>query len=128
VTLQGTLLNHTVTVAAVAAHISNYQQVLADNGPIPFILGESNSLYGEGLAGLSNTFGAAIWGVDFYLYAASQGIQRVHFHQGTDFRVSVTPGRYFCLCCELTRVTLVRRVAARRHQQDLDGHQGPLLR
>jgi len=53
---------------------------------IPFILGETNSLYNEGAPGLSNAFGAALWGIDFNLYCASVGIRRVHMHQGTNYR------------------------------------------
>lgn len=84
-------MNHTVTVHSIAAqtnassHISAYLSS-AYNTSIPYILGETNSLYNEGKPGLSNSFGAALWGVDFNLYCASVGIQRVHMHQGTDYR------------------------------------------
>jgi hypothetical protein len=56
------------------AALSNYS--------IPYILGETNSLFDGGAPGLSNTFGAALWGVDFNLWCASQGIHRTHMHQG----------------------------------------------
>lgn len=56
------------------------------NYSIPYILSETNSLYNEGAPGLSNSFGAALWGVDFNLWCASQGIRRVHMHQGTNYR------------------------------------------
>lgn len=88
VTLQGTLMNHTLVLQNVDA-LKNLSMVLAADGlteDIPFILGEHNSLYHQGAPGLSNTFGAALWGVDFNLYAASQGIRRQHMHQGTDYR------------------------------------------
>lgn len=81
-------MNHTRVVQNVNA-LANLSQVLAEDGlteDIPFILGEHNSLYNEGAPGLSNAFGAALWGVDFNLYAASQGIRRQHMHQGTDYR------------------------------------------
>ncbi|KAF4630913.1 hypothetical protein G7Y89_g7220 [Cudoniella acicularis] len=84
ITLQGTLMNHTKTVLSV-----NNQAQLAANlsyTNIPFILGETNSLYNQGARGLSNAFGAALWVIDFNLYCASVGIQRVHMHQGTNFR------------------------------------------
>lgn len=77
-------MNHSSTVhsissqVALAANLSHYN--------IPFILGETNSLYNEGAPGLSNSFGAALWGVDFNLWCASVGIRRVHMHQGTDYR------------------------------------------
>lgn len=78
VTLQGTLMNHTVTVRSVNAQ-AQLGQNLSYTG-LPFILGETNSLYNQGKPGLSNAFGAALWGIDFNLYCASVGIQRVHMH------------------------------------------------
>ncbi|RDL31202.1 (Trans)glycosidase [Venustampulla echinocandica] len=84
VTLQGTLMNHTKTIQSV-----NDQAQLAKNltyTGIPFILGETNSLYNQGAPGLSNAFGAALWGFDFNLYCASVGIRRVHMHMGTNYR------------------------------------------
>ena len=85
VTLQGTLMNHSSTVASVA-HQVNESALLLANSSLPFILGETNSLYNEGAPSLSNAFGAALWGVDFNLWCASQGIRRVHMHQGTNYR------------------------------------------
>ncbi|EXJ80877.1 hypothetical protein A1O3_07164 [Capronia epimyces CBS 606.96] len=84
VTLQGTLMNHTSTVQSVVKHV-NESSLLADTG-IPYILGEANSLYNEGAPGLSNSFGAALWGADFNLYCAATGIRRVHMHQGINYR------------------------------------------
>jgi hypothetical protein len=84
VTLQGTLMNHTETVNSISSQLS-LASALA-NYSIPFILGETNSLYNEGAPGLSNSFGAALWGVDFNLWCASQNIRRVHMHQGTNYR------------------------------------------
>lgn len=88
VTLQKTLMNHTAVIQNAAPHIDLMQNLSAENltPNIPYILGETNSLYNEGRAGLSNSFGAALWGVDWNLYCASQGIRRVYMHQGTDYR------------------------------------------
>lgn len=88
VTLQHTLMNHTNTVNSVAKHVALARTLAAKNltTGIPYILGEHNSLYNQGRPGLSNAFGAALWGIDFNLYAASQGIRRTHMHQGTDYR------------------------------------------
>lgn len=77
-------MNHTSTVPSISSQV-NEPNHLAYTG-IPFILGEINSLYNEGAPGLSNSFGAALWGVDFNLWCASVGIRRVHMHQGTDYR------------------------------------------
>jgi hypothetical protein len=81
-------MNHTSTVTSVNKLANLSRTLTADNltPGIPFILGETNSLYNEGAPGLSNAFGAALWGVDFNLYCASQSIHRTHMHQGTNFR------------------------------------------
>ncbi|TVY28785.1 Beta-glucuronidase [Lachnellula hyalina] len=84
VTLQSTLMNHTKTTSSVSAQAALAQNLSSYD--IPFILGETNSLYNEGAPGLSNAFGAALWGIDFNLYCASVGIRRVHMHQGTNYR------------------------------------------
>ncbi|KAI1408954.1 glycoside hydrolase family 79 protein [Hypoxylon sp. FL1857] len=85
VTLQGTLMNHSSTVRSIAAHLSENSSLPLGAGT-PYILGETNSLYHQGRPGLSNSFGAAMWAIDFALYAAVVGIGRVHFHMGTDYR------------------------------------------
>lgn len=85
VTLQGTLMNHTSTVKSVNSHL-NESAYLREYTDLPYLLGETNSLYNEGAPGLSNSFGATLWGVDFNLYCAANNISRVHMHQGTDYR------------------------------------------
>jgi hypothetical protein len=58
-------MNHTSTVNSIAKQL-NESRLLAEyeaSQGIPFILGETNSLYNEGAPGLSNSFGAALWGV-----------------------------------------------------------------
>jgi hypothetical protein len=52
----------------------------------PYILGETNSLARQGLPLVSDTFGAALWNLDFALHVASIGIHRVHMHQGVNYR------------------------------------------
>jgi len=64
-------MNHTSTVVSVAKHLN--ESKLLSNVGLPYILGETNSLYNE-------------WGVDFNLYCAAMGIARVHMHQGTNYR------------------------------------------
>jgi hypothetical protein len=77
-------MNHSSTIHSISSQLAE-RDALA-NYSIPFILGETNSLYNEGAPGLSNSFGAGLWGVDFNLWCASQGIRRVHMHQGTNYR------------------------------------------
>ena len=88
VTLQNTLMNHSSTVASIAKQLNSFHRLstLPVSRNIPFILGETNFLYNQGRPGLSNTFGAALWGVDFNLWSAANNIQRVHMHQGTNYR------------------------------------------
>jgi len=83
-------MNHTSNVHSIASQL-NESHLLSElpqslNPSLPFILGETNSLYNEGAPGLSNSFGAALWGIDFNLYCAANNIQRTHFHQGTNYR------------------------------------------
>lgn len=104
-TLQHTLMNHTRTTRDVDEQVRQYKKIIATGkGKAPLIFGETNSLYFQGKPGLSNSFGAALWGLDFNLYSASAGYQRVHMHQGTNYRVRDTLKRfrgdnahYFCL-------------------------------
>lgn len=61
VTLQRTLMNHTSNVETVARHLLERQRLRAlPDGffpeHVPFILGETNSLFNTGRPGLSNTF------------------------------------------------------------------------
>ncbi len=90
VTLQGTLLNHTRTKSSVDAHVAEFAEISAAAAAaapgLVQIQGETNSLYNQGKPGLSNSFGAALWGIDFNLYCASAGIGRVHMHMGTNYR------------------------------------------
>lgn len=77
-------MNHTRTVEAVNDKLNVWNQVTALSG-LRFAFTEVNSLFNIGQPGISNTFGAALWGFDFSLYCASQGVGRVHWQQGTNF-------------------------------------------
>lgn len=83
VTLQNTLLNHTFTTESIRAHLTGYQSIINDGAPI--IVGEANSLFNTGTPNIGNTFGAALWTMDYNLWCASQNISRVHMQQGTNF-------------------------------------------
>ncbi|KAF7192882.1 Beta-glucuronidase, partial [Pseudocercospora fuligena] len=91
ITLRGTLMNHTATIASVD-YLLNISSLVHGSTAhpyprdLPFILGEGNSLARQGRPGLSNTFGAALWGVDANLLLASHNVSRFHMHQGTNYR------------------------------------------
>lgn len=85
-------MTHSKTVKSVDNQVAEYKRVHAVDGDKktpPLIFGETNSLYNQGRPGLSNTFGAALWNIDFNLYSASVGFKRVHMHQGTNYRVGL---------------------------------------
>ena len=124
-------MNHAVTARAVDSHVAEYNTILAQNpsDPAPpMIFGETNSLYNQGRPGLSNTFGAALWGVDFNLYAASVGFKRVHMHMGTNYRVNLPSPRQTPKLTTTVYLPIVRRLAARPNLPRHPGHQSPLLR
>ncbi|KAL2287965.1 hypothetical protein FJTKL_04724 [Diaporthe vaccinii] len=52
---------------------------------VDYSLTESNSFAIHGVPGLSNTVESIVWGVDYLLYAATMGIERVHLHHGVGF-------------------------------------------
>ncbi|KAF8076004.1 hypothetical protein FPV67DRAFT_1664317 [Lyophyllum atratum] len=54
----------------------------AHNAGARYFLGETNSATCGG-GGISPTFGAALWIVEYALQAALNGVERLYFHQGT---------------------------------------------
>jgi hypothetical protein len=60
-------MNHSSIVENLAPQIERREK-LAYLGH-PFVLGELNSIAGEGITGETNVFGAALWLVDFSLWA-----------------------------------------------------------
>lgn len=75
------LMNHSMVVANVEQYASDVQA--ANRLGFEWIFGETNSVSGEGSPVISKTFGAALWVLDYALRAASTGIPRLHFHQGS---------------------------------------------
>ncbi|KAI1774478.1 glycoside hydrolase family 79 protein [Hypoxylon cercidicola] len=49
----------------------------------PYVFGETNSVSGGGAAGVSPTFGAGLWTLDYVLRASYSNISRTYFHHGT---------------------------------------------
>lgn len=86
VTMLGDLMNHTNIIRAISVHMEAHANISAMGLTPPIILGETNSLSGQGLAGVSNAFGAAMWSVGYHLQAAVARIKRIHLHQGVSYR------------------------------------------
>lgn len=53
---------------------------------LTYVLGETNSYSCHGAPGVSNTAGAALWGLDYALLAGQLGITRLYFHQGIGYK------------------------------------------
>lgn len=47
-----------------------------------FHMGETGSAACHGKDGVSNTMGALLWGIDYALFAATIGMDRIFFHNG----------------------------------------------
>lgn len=62
-------MNHTNIKESLASHIQRAKN-LAYLGH-PYVLGELNSIANQGINGVTNVFGDALWLVDFSLYAAA---------------------------------------------------------
>lgn len=71
---------NTASVAYTSRYKSEASAALANRKP--YYLGETNSATCGG-GGISPTFGAALWIVDYAMQAALNGVQRLYFHQGT---------------------------------------------
>lgn len=56
---------------------------------LDYILGETNSYACHGAPGVSNTAGAALWTLDYALFATQLKISRVFFHVGIGFKYSL---------------------------------------
>ncbi|KAI0120506.1 hypothetical protein F4776DRAFT_632888 [Hypoxylon sp. NC0597] len=87
------LANHTVLWLNVSQYVP--QVAAADKAGAPLVMGETNSVSCSGKSGISDTFGAALWGVDYVLLNAAVGIQKTYFHLGAQSEYSsFTPLRY----------------------------------
>ncbi|KAI0297300.1 PITH domain-containing protein [Multifurca ochricompacta] len=53
---------------------------------LTYVFGETNSYACHGSPGVSNTAGAALWGLDYALYASQLDITRLYFHHGIGYK------------------------------------------
>ncbi|KAK7471120.1 hypothetical protein VKT23_002534 [Stygiomarasmius scandens] len=70
--------------SGIVSYTSQYKSgaTAAHNSGLRYFLGETNSATCGG-GGISPTFGAALWIIDYVLQGALNGVERLYFHQGT---------------------------------------------
>ena len=61
---------------------------------LPYVLREMSSIGPIGMSGVSDTFGATLWTLNFYLYAASIGISSVEMHMTDNSNASAWQPTY----------------------------------
>ncbi|KAJ7104228.1 glycoside hydrolase family 79 protein [Mycena belliarum] len=76
------LVNHTRLAVYLDLWQPRIRSVREQLGPDSFVIGEYNSVSCSGKAGVSDTFGQALWLLDTTLYAASINMSRLYIHQG----------------------------------------------
>ncbi|KAM5543120.1 hypothetical protein V8D89_002994 [Ganoderma adspersum] len=79
-----TNLPNLMSHSGIVSYVSQYkaEATAAHNAGKKFFLGETNSATCGG-GGISPTFGAALWIVDYVLQSALIGVDRLYFHHGT---------------------------------------------
>ncbi|KAH8590030.1 hypothetical protein B0O99DRAFT_522066 [Bisporella sp. PMI_857] len=81
------LLNHHNTLSTAGEFIPSIET--AKSVGAKFFMGETNSIACHGVAGVSDTLGAALWMLDYSLTSATLGIDGLYFHNGVSFHYSV---------------------------------------
>ncbi|KAJ7635010.1 glycoside hydrolase family 79 protein [Roridomyces roridus] len=56
---------------------------------LDYVFGETNSFSCHGAPGVSNAAGAALWTLDYALYASQIGISHVYFHEGIGYKYNL---------------------------------------
>ena len=75
--IRGNLTSYTADIAAVKQR------------GLTYVLGETNSFSCHGAPRVSNTAGAALWGLDYALFAGQLGITRLYFHNGIGYKYNL---------------------------------------
>ncbi|KAG1882087.1 glycoside hydrolase family 79 protein [Suillus subluteus] len=87
----GAVLQDLMTKSNIRGNISMFSpdiEATLANG-LNYILGETNSMSCHGAPNVSNTAGAALWLLDYTLYATQVGISRLHFHNGVGYKYNL---------------------------------------
>lgn len=85
-TLAGNVMNRTALIQGMNYHAGASAYSVSKG--LPYVIGETNSIACQGLAGASDVFGAAVWSVDYALYSASLNVSNIYWHMGTGYRYS----------------------------------------
>lgn len=85
------LLQDLMTKATIRGNLSTFSPDIAATRQrgLDYVLGETNSYACHGAPGVSNTAGAALWTLDYALFAPQIGISRVFFHEGVGFKYNL---------------------------------------
>ncbi|KAJ7634965.1 glycoside hydrolase family 79 protein [Roridomyces roridus] len=88
----GGLLQDLMTKATIRSNLSSFSpDIQAVHGQgLNYVFGETNSYSCHGAPGVSNTAGAALWTLDYALFASQIGATQVYFHEGVGYKVRGT--------------------------------------
>ncbi|KAJ7674198.1 hypothetical protein B0H17DRAFT_1208221 [Mycena rosella] len=87
----GGLLQDLMTKATIRSNLSSFTpdiQATQDRN-LDYVFGETNSYACHGAPGVSNTAGAALWTLDYALFASQLGISKVFFHEGIGYKYNL---------------------------------------
>lgn len=76
----GQFLNHTLIIELVQPYVNSANIAKTHNKP--FLMFETNTASCGGFPGISNSFAAALWGIDYGLQMASIGFTGANVHVG----------------------------------------------
>ncbi|KAF8072084.1 glycoside hydrolase family 79 protein [Lyophyllum atratum] len=84
----GGLLQDLMTKSTIRGNLTSFKPDITATRALglDYVLGETNSYACHGAPGVSNSAGAALWGLDYALFATQIGISRVFFHQGLGYK------------------------------------------
>ncbi|KAF8061826.1 glycoside hydrolase family 79 protein [Lyophyllum atratum] len=84
----GGLLQDLMTKSTIRSNLTSFKPDITATRALglDYVFGETNSYSCHGAPGVSNSAGAALWGLDYALFATQIGISRVFFHQGVGYK------------------------------------------
>ncbi|KAJ7052496.1 glycoside hydrolase family 79 protein [Mycena amicta] len=85
------LLQDLMTKATIRSNLTSFTpdiQATKAQG-LDYVFGETNSYSCHGAPGVSNTAGAALWTLDYALFASQIGASKVFFHEGIGYKYNL---------------------------------------